>query len=416
MDTGVYRDHVVLAGGRIGETWNCLTDPCVMVTQPNTEAYPEGGGHGTGSAALLSAKETPYATHRGITRAKVNAYRCYRRTLSTDGTAYADLDGHAATLAIQKAIEKSDRVILVETQSTAPGWAAIAQKADRAYRSGSVVVAAAGNLGVNLLGSPGNARGAIAVGGYDVEGGAWYWRNSYGITERRFKPDLEAPSGCETAGGPGSTDMTALGASSGASPMVAGCGLLLRNFMMGTAGSIDAGKIYAALILGGTETGNFYQHGAGRFRMFPEGNLIEWGKVDVSPTLGKWIEIEVGDPATQKLACSAWWPENLEFDDLGYPLDTHNDVDLELYAPGASVPEVTSVHADGVFERLVASVGGRTGKWRLHVVPKDLVTASQTVFWAAGLDPVSITIAAMTGGGASSGACGCTGCSSGCLP
>lgn len=413
VDTGVYTGHNLLAPDRIGETWNCLTGACVSEPGGLWEACPNGPGHGTGSAALLSGNGSMGITHRGFTRATINAYKAYRTILDLSGVCSAELDGHAAALGIQKSVAKGDRVILVETQSTAADWAAIAQEADRAYRSGSVVIAPVGNLGAGNIGSPGNARGSIAVGAYAVDGGAWSTGSSYGLTENRYKPDLEAPTNCETAGGPLPNEMTAMGRTSGAGPMVAGASLLLRNFMMGTYGSIDAGKIYAALILAGTETADFAKHGAGRMRLFETGHMIDWGKVDLASGIGQPIDLSVTDPATQRIAAAVWWPENLEFDGLGYPLDLHNDVEIELYPPGSAVPVPYTAHFEGVFERIVADVNGRVGVWKLHIIPKDFVTAKQTVFWALGRDPVTPAMA-MASQTSTSGGCGCS--SGGCSP
>jgi hypothetical protein len=147
-------------------------------------------------------------------------------------------------------------------------------------------------------------------------------------------------------------------------------------------------------------------HGSGRTRLFEPGQLVSWGKEEVTPTAGKFVDILVSDPGTTEIAAAAWWPEKIEFNPLGYPLDTHNDIEIELFAPGSTVAEPYTPHFDGVFARVVANVGGRLGTWQLNIVPKNVVTTSQTVFWAMGLDPVTPAIASASQNATSSG-CGC---------
>jgi hypothetical protein len=409
VDTGVYSTHDLLhAPDRVGECWDCVMPTCTLLPSVD-EVCPTDFGHGTGTAALLAGNASLGDDFRGITAGTVDVYRSYYQDPEAAACS-AIIDGVATVHAIQMAVQRLDRVILVETQSTSPGWAAIAQEADQAYRAGSLVIAPDGQgkdpPGYPAAGAPANARGAIGIGSYDVRDESWDSMQKYGLCEGRLKPDLEAPTSCETASAKGMAELTPLTGTSGAGPMVAAASLLLRNFMRGSSVSIDPGKVYAALILCGDRVAPFaVEHGAGHLSLMPADRLLEWGKIELHANTGRLIPIQVSDPNASVFAAAIWWPENLEFNAQGYTIDVHDNVDLEVIPPSSSTPAASSSSVNGVFERAVAPVAGRAGVWKLRILATDFAKQKQTVFWAVGIGPSQIMSAPISHPAA---ACGCS--------
>ena len=112
----------------------------------------------------------------------------------------------------------------------------------------------------------------------------------------RYKPDLVFPTNIETARSGSNVAMGSFGGTSAATPVAGGAAALLRNWMRGGVGSIDAGHVYSHLILGGQTTWPFDNNtGAGPFRLgtggTPGGARSTW------PTAARWTSRSRWRPA-----------------------------------------------------------------------------------------------------------------------
>src|SRR5262249_28038005 len=154
-------------------------------------------------------------------------------------------------MAFQKAVAIGHRVIVAEMQGgdkdhCGDERSVVARAANNAFRAGAVVIAANGNYGDGVtpgsVKAPAVARNVIGVGAFDIVTGAQCRDQGLGPgSGGRIKPDIQAPTGAQTVAGL-HTD------TSGATPFAAGAAVLLRNFLLGTSGSIDPGQVYAFLI------------------------------------------------------------------------------------------------------------------------------------------------------------------------
>jgi len=147
-----------------------------------------------------------------------------------------------------------DKVIVAEIQLNAGEASASSTAADNAFNAGSVVIAANGNFGpgAGTVRSPGNAHKALGIGAADLQTDALMAYSGRGpSTDGRFKPDLVFPTNIETARSGSDTALGSFGGTSAATPVSGGAAALLRNWMRGGTGSIDAGHVYSQMILGG---------------------------------------------------------------------------------------------------------------------------------------------------------------------
>jgi hypothetical protein len=321
--------------------------------------------HGTASAALITGNGRLGAAWRGISGISLDSFDVYGDDC---------LVGGGDTVAgFQKAVSVLDKVIVAEIQLNASETSASSSAADNAYDSGSVVVAANGNFGpgAGTVRSPGNAHKALGIGAADLVSDALMNYSGRGPTvDGRYKPDLVFPTNVETARSGSNTAMGSFGGTSCATPIAGGAMGLLRNWMRGGVGSIDAGHVYSQAILGGQTTWPFDNNtGAGAF-VLGTGGTAWWGKVNVGQ--GTQIDIPIGVTAGKNLfEGSLWWPESAA---------RHNDVDLALVAPDGSVRDV-SVSGVSVFERAGVS-GLSAGGWKLRITGFS-VTGTQPVYWSA---------------------------------
>ena len=261
----------------------------------------------------------------------------------------------------ETAVSWLDKVIVAEIQLNSSETSASSTAADAAFNAGSVVVAANGNFGEEGVGSvrsPGNAHKALGIGAADLQSDLLMDYSGRGPSDDgRYKPDLVFPTNIETARSGSDTALGSFGGTSAATPVSGGAAALLRNWMRGGTGSIDAGHVYSHMILGGQTTYPFNNNtGAGPFVLGTGGHAF-WGKTNV--TNGGRVDINIPVSAGKtKIEGSLWWPEGT----VG-----HNDVDLELIAPDGSVRDIQHLRR----ERL------RARRRVLGRLPRDLEAADQ---------------------------------------
>jgi hypothetical protein len=296
----------------------------------------------------------------------------------------------AAYDAMQLSVERGNQVILAELAETTPDVVDLAAAAEAAYDAGVVVIAPDGNDLTLGPASPANARRVLAVGAYDADTGDWWDEQAWGqTTDGRVKPDLIAPSNSETAAN-AQGNLHNFGGTSGAAPYVAGAAYLVRNWMaLNSEDPVDPGQVYAMLILSGDEVGPFgtgTKTGAGRVRL-PGSGTCWWGKVWVSSAV-RYVDVPIDVPSgTVRVEAALWWPESTAVV-AGATVDTHNDVNLELWSPSRSLSG-SSRSVDGVFERarVDAAAGLDAGQWHLRVKAETIRTGAQWVYWAASVLP-----------------------------
>lgn len=321
--------------------------------------------HGTASAGLITGNDRLGAAWRGVSAITLDSFDIYGNDCLVGSAAVVD--------GFEEAVSWLDKVIVAEVQLNAAETGAAAAAADAAFDTGSVVVAANGNFGpaASTVRSPGNAHKALGIGAADLQTDALMNYSGRGPTaDGRYKPDLVLPTNIETARSSSDTALGSFGGTSAATPVAGGAVALMRNWMRGGVGSIDAGHVYSHAILGGQTVWPFDNNtGAGPFVLGTGGNAW-WGKVDV--TQGGTVEIPIAVAAGKtRYEGALWWPEGTS---------THNDVDLALVSPTGAVLD-SSVSGVSVFER--ARVDGLTaGTWKLRITGFS-VTGSQTVYWSA---------------------------------
>jgi hypothetical protein len=194
LDTGVLANHELFVGSVFQSLGDCV----------NGDGTCAGGnprdvtdGHGTATCGILAANNTAYLRFRGVTSAKLDVFRVYRKKGSN-----GELVVSAAVRGFQSAAAALDRVIVAEMQDTSAPAAAIADAAEGAFDAGAAVIAANGNLGPATpttpipMSYPACARRVIGVGGRDLRTGGTLGEQSYGTTDDgRQKPDVQAIRG-----------------------------------------------------------------------------------------------------------------------------------------------------------------------------------------------------------------------------
>jgi serine protease AprX len=250
IDSGVNASHDDLGSGRIVHWADFVAHQSVPY---------DDYGHGTHVAGIIAGSGADSAIRRGVAP---GANLIVLKAL--DGTG----NGHIADVvaAVDYAIANRDRFnIRVINLSVAAGvyesWQTdpLTQAALRAVKAGIVVVAAAGNLGVNAAGetqphsitAPGNAPWVLTVGASD----------SMGTSDR--SDDVVAPF---SSRGPGAIDGTpkpdliapGVGVESTADPGSALFSVQFRSRVWGTAGTVSqpylrlSGTSMAAPVVTGT--------------------------------------------------------------------------------------------------------------------------------------------------------------------
>lgn len=358
LDTGVRESHVVFN----------LPDHISLAQDLTGDGNPSDQcNHGTASAGLITGNGRLGNNWRGVSAISVDSFDIYGNDC---------LVGAAHTVeGFETAVSWLDKVIVAEIQLNASESSASSAAADAAFDAGSVVVAANGNFGAEGAGSvrsPGNAHKALGIGAADLQTDVLMGYSGRGPSnDGRYKPDLVFPTNIETARSTSDTALGSFGGTSAATPVAGGAAALLRNWMRGGTGSLDAGHVYSHMILGGQTTFPFNNNtGAGPFVLGTGGHAF-WGKTNIGHGGRVDISIPVSAGKT-KVEGALWWPERTT---------GHNDIDLELIAPDGTVRD-SSWSGVSVFERAGVYSGVTSGTWKLRIKGYS-VSGTQKVFWSA---------------------------------
>lgn len=265
LDTGVHEDHELLddalpdgtsrVAARLDFTAcgeSCCDDPLdadgVCCDVEDDEGDVDLSGHGTASAAILSADETRDDCYRGVTDAAILSYRVYPEDRRDPDA--PQMDGFATACAIQAAAAIGVPVVLAEVQAWTSNpdhqTEAIAEAARRAFDTGCVVVAPTGNT-ASVVASPALMSQVVGVGGWELAWKSTYSAGGRGWVDERPKPDLLGPTNFWTAANGDRSSVSPFGGTSGAAPGVAGAALMARNWLA-ALGLEDAGATHAWLL------------------------------------------------------------------------------------------------------------------------------------------------------------------------
>ncbi len=387
LDTGVLFSHEKLSGTTIGIRGDCVDGGATCTgagADPGDVCLKSGGGndqgHGTCSAALISGLRTG-RSWQGLTQIPLDSYRVY----GYDAVRCARIDRPAVLRAFDVAVANGARVLVAEIQDTSSFFGSLAKAADKAnHTGGAVVVAATGNTpGDGSVCAPASARRVLGIGAHI--GGTTDLLQSRGPTpDGRIKPDIQAPTEVITASSAlNNTSTTEFGGTSCATALAGASAGLLREWLMAYKQSIDPGQVYAQMILSGTRKSPFTAStGAGPLRL-PAGGRAWWGKVSVSHHEEFKVKIPAVEGWVDRIDVAIWWPEDLELDANGLPIDERNDIDLYLYDPNGT--ERGRCETQGtVFERTSVYVPAtRRGMWTVEIFGYETHGGQQTVYWSA---------------------------------
>jgi hypothetical protein len=358
LDTGVRESHTVFNG----------PDHIAIAQDLTGDGNPgDQCDHGTASAAEITGNSNLGANWRGVSGIKVDSWDVF-------GDNCRSASAHVVK-GFEKAVALADKIIVAEVQNGAGEASSTSQAADAAFDAGSVVISANGNYGpaAGTVKSPGNAHKSIGIGAADLQSDALMNYSGRGpAPDGRIKPDLVFPTNVETARASSNTAMGSFGGTSAATPIAGGAAALLRNWMRGGTGSIDAGHVYSHMILGGQTTYPFNNNtGAGPFQLGVNGHAW-WGKTSVLQNVQIDIPINVTAGKTM-IEGALWWPEGTS---------GHNDVDLFLVAPNGTVRD-WSDSVLSVFERAGVYSSVTPGTWKLRIKGYSVSAYGQKVFWSA---------------------------------
>jgi hypothetical protein len=206
----------------------------------------------------------------------------------------------------------------------------------------------------------------------------------------RIKPDIQAPTGSETAkmqsAGCLRVDLVHTHAgTSGATPYAGAAAALLRNWMKAGGTDVDPGQVYAGMILAGRHYGDNLNstEGAGLIELPTDG--CAWWGTGLVWTGSTWtVPLDLSGLAVDSLEVAIWWPESPAVDGDGDGVTKHNNVDLFLIDP-AGVVAAKSEQGGSVFERATSPIAGRFGPWSLQIRGMDFYDPAtmQVVYWMA---------------------------------
>lgn len=394
LDTGVRFTHRLLAPpARIRLRGDCVNGGTDCKTGTNLNPNDDCWNHGTSSAAILIGNDVAGNEFRGVTRFTLASFKVYPTTFNDCFACIGSVDPCAAVRGFAAAVQALDKVIVAEIQGREPDQGPISEAANKAFDAGAVVVAATGNFGSKVA-APAKASKVLGIGSFDVITGSVDSGQGHGPTsDKRIKPDLQAPTNTETAGtgcepGRDCTDrgsdeaFQVFGETSGATPYAGGAAALLRSLMaqvMGT-NNVHPGLVYALMILSGREVFPFSEmNGTGPFRLPTDGSL-RWGAIDVHN--GETIEIALDFRRPQRhLDAALWWPE-------AGVLSLHNNIDLKIVDPSGTEKE-SSESVPSVFER-ARFQGVMQGTWHVQIQGTSVGGgASQKVYFAIFNRPMS---------------------------
>ena len=398
IDTGIASEHILFedqfSKGFLF-SWDCANGDEFCGDNLDPKWDPEDcDGHGTSVAAISWGNGklgdefrgvSPFLRNKdgfGLDSYKIQSNECVEGEDTTLSTA-------AIIRAIQTAISNGNEVINLSfgyfPESGNPDEFdcyedPISLAVDKAYDAGMVVIAANGNEGPGpfTVNSPACAHKVLGIGAFNVQDptlGTEDFQSIGPTSDGRIKPEIQAPSGIESAALGGSDALDVSHGTSIAAPFAAGAATLIRA-QLDQLGSGDPGQVYAMMILNGRNSSPFPdEEGAGPLFLHPACGSYWFGNTDITQK-GDVIEIDLKVvPNTQRLAAAAWWPE-----DEGV---AHNDIDLQLKDPNGKVV-VESEEGDSVFERLsTPGFNLKQGTWRMSLIGHEVPNGPQTVYYAA---------------------------------
>lgn len=393
LDTGVQQEHVLLRSGEIASqqvgggmtavessiegVFDCNSGTCVKEVPPQMDEYSEG--HGTRTAGILAANEMKLITHRGLTKAKIDSYKIYSGSGSK-------VNEPAAMAAFESAIVEGYHVIVAEI-ADGDGFGSMTERANWAFLSGAMVVAANGNWANEPIPQPANSPLAIGVGPYCVSTQKFDPSSSYGTTpDGRIKPDVCGLTDIYTATNHTSrAGMNNFPGTSGATPTVAAGALLMRNWMAGTS-IIDPGQVYAMLLMCGQLGKVSSNEGTGLIQL-PNDGVAWWDVMDVPQGPTQWFDVDVGSQSIRSLEAAIWWPE-YGAGNGGFPADGERaHITLEVVDPsgGSRKSEVLK----SAFQRvsLSAPSGAQSTVWSIGIKGKVVPGNPRAVYWAVWAKP-----------------------------
>ncbi|GIH09752.1 hypothetical protein Rhe02_78190 [Rhizocola hellebori] len=331
--------------------------------------------HGTRSVTAMAGSNALGDGLRGITDMRVRVYHTGVFGPLADGTTGCGTDLPAAVASFGRAVQDGMKMIVAEMQMLETPDSPLDQAADSAFRSGAVVVAAAGNFGggVNSVRAPANARNVLGIGSVDVKTFVAPFPQGKGPTEDgRYKPDLVVPTNYEAGRGTSTTATGVFTGTSGATAAAGGTAAALRAYLKGGNSTVDPGRVYATLIAGGSRPQPFDGvDGAGKLKLHT-GQTFTFA-VTVNP--GGFVDVPIDLAASScRLSASLWWPAQ-----ASGPTNADNDVDLEVRNPVQQLA-ASSISGPSVFElaRVDSTMGGR---WTMRV--KSFSMASSQLVYGA---------------------------------
>lgn len=381
LDTGVWATHVLFDEPHryLGRLVDCVESPCETKDQGGDPFDNCGGGHGTSTAAILIGNDDLGDAFRGVTADTLDSFKVYDCSGGT--VPFTHPDRAATVRGFQDAVAGLDKVIVAQLQLPLNYHHVISSVANNAFDAGAVIIAATGDIGPEQsnVASPAMAQKVIGAGAFDAQADTTYNSQGKGPTyDGRVKPDVEGPTNTETAYNTSDIALGSFSGTSGSTPYVAGAAVLLRNWLLYTAGvtSIDPGHVYAQLILAGQNLSPFYHTtGAGPLRLPPLDGLAWWGEVAID-SAGTVIDIplQIDAGVYDTLDAALWWPEDV--------FQFHNDIDLLLIDPDGAVQD-SSTSILSVFERARVKGPLASGRWALRIQGYTVPQGPQNVYWAA---------------------------------
>lgn len=354
LDTGVRPTHAMLSSpDRIDNFRDCVDgdDFCLDIGDPGFDAS-DTCTHGTSSAAIITGNNNLGIDYRGVSKVEVDSYRVY------DDSCFSATDG--ILRGFDRAVYWGAKVIVGEVQHGGTHTDSVADAADDAFASGSLVIAANGNFGptAGSMASPAVAHNALGIGAFDAASGADYADQSQGpTTDDRIKPDIRFPNNTDTAFATSDTAIASFGGTSGATPYAGATGIILADDSVELGWSTDPGRIYSMMIAFGNRQDPFTNvAGAGDVHVGLDDDKWFRGRRNISDNEIDTVEFEI-DSNDTCIEVAAWWSDGITW---------HNDIDIHLHEPsGARRGE--SDTADSVFERIRLNTPLPSGTWELHI-------------------------------------------------
>lgn len=377
LDTGVRRTHTQFndgSGSRIRNLYNCLASgPCNPTPDPSFDD-PCSGGHGTSSAAILSANDDQGNRYRGVTRRRLDVYRVYPDEVN------CGLNTTAAVKAFEHATAQGTEVIVAEMQGVGGFTSSIPTAADKAYNAGIVVIAANGNSGPSsgTVRAPANAHKVLGVGSYDIISSTTPSDQSRGPTsDGRIKPDIQAPTCTLTASSASDTAIrtSCYNGTSGATPYAAGAAALVGSYFRQIRSNVawTPGQIYSYIISSGSDPYPFGNvMGAGRLRLHSAPSINAIGYVNISQ--GERVNVQVPLKSSvnyTRIRGAIWWGEGVS---------THNNINLYLVDASGTV-HASSTDVGSVFE-MAQVANPASGNWYLRIVGTNVGSSSVRVYYS----------------------------------